>query len=108
MSACERESEAEEWLAGALPGVELQHELSLSLRDWTAWSETSRRLLDAGAELVGVQISRQGERLQGRCRIKAISASAARRIAAKLSSEGLAEHASVEHLMLSKPAGRTP
>jgi hypothetical protein len=103
MSACERETETDE-----LPGVELQHDLSISVRDWSAWIEASRRLQDAGAELVGVQMARRGEALHGRCRIKAISAPAARAIAAALNDEGLAEHAHVEHLMLAKAGGRAP
>lgn len=92
---------------GALAGLELQHDLYLTLGDWTSWGEVSSRLIDAGADLQSLQISRQNEAFSVRCRLKGLSSEIARGLSAGLLDQGVAQCASVEHLMLAR-AGRAP
>jgi hypothetical protein len=87
---------------GALAGLELQHDLYLTLTDWTAWDAVSSRLAEAGAELQSLQLSRQGGGFSVRCRLKRLSSEAARGLSGGLLDAGLAQQASVEHLMLAK------
>ncbi len=112
MSVCvhvSREDAAKEDNCGALAGLELQHDLYLTLTDWTAWREISNSLIELGADLQSLQISRQGEGFSARCRLKRLSSDAARALSGRLLDAGVAEQASVEHLMLAKPgAGAQP
>ena len=87
---------------GALAGLDLQHDLYLTLTDWTVWDAISDRLIEAGAELHSLQISRQGDAFNARCRLKRLSSEAARALTGRLLDAGLAQQASVEHLMLAK------
>ncbi|HYD86884.1 MAG TPA: hypothetical protein VEA80_05375 [Vitreimonas sp.] len=94
---------------GALAGLELQHDLYLTLGDWRSWSDISGRLVVAGAELQSLQISRQNEAFAVRCRLKGLSSEAARGLSGGLLDQGLASCCSVEHLMLSRAAlGHSP
>lgn len=111
MNVCEPGSRVDataEIEAGGLAGLELQHDLYLALPDWRAWEAVSGRLTSAGAELQSLQISRQGEGFSARCRLKQLSSEAARGLSDRLLDDGLAQRASVEHLMLAATtAGRT-
>jgi|GEM_PF-2142425 len=94
---------------GPLAGLELQHDLYLTLHDWRGWSDVSSRIVDAGAELQSLQISRQNEAFSVRCRLKGLSSEAARGLSGGLLDHGLAQCSSVEHLMLSRAhAGARP
>lgn len=93
---------------GALPGLELQHDLYLTVRDWTDGQEVWRRLAHAGADLQSLQISRQEEVFSLRCRIKRVSSDAARSLCASLRDDGVAQNSSVEHLMLARSQARAP
>lgn len=94
---------------GGLSGLELQHDLYLTLGEWTAWNEVSSRLVAAGAELQNLQISRQNEAFSVRCRLKGLSSEAVRGLSGGLLDNGVAQCASVEHLMLARAwAGQTP
>lgn len=104
MSVCEavtRQPDADPDLGG-LSGLELQHDLYLTLGNWTAWNEVSARLAGAGAELQSLQISRQNDVFAVRCRLKGLSSEAVRGLSGGLLDQGLAQGASVEHLMLSR------
>lgn len=108
MSICEpkcREAAKDE---GAFAGLELQHDLYLTLTDWTVWEHVSTRLIALGADLQNLQISRQGDGFSARCRLKRLSSEAARGLSGGLLDAGLASQASVEHLMLAKPAAGAP
>ncbi|MGH6950769.1 MAG: hypothetical protein ACREH4_07840 [Vitreimonas sp.] len=109
MSVCEpdrRDSAGNE--RGAFAGLELQHDLYLTLTDWTAWEFVSSRLIELGADLQSLQISRQGDGFSARCRVKRLSSEAARDLSGGLLDAGVARQASVEHLMLAKPAAGAP
>lgn len=93
---------------GALPGLELQHDLYLTVRNWSDGQEIWRRLSHAGADLQSLQISRQEEAFSVRCRVKRVSSDAVRTLCAGLLDDGVAQLSSVEHLMLARPQGRVP
>ncbi len=105
MSVCEsvrRPSAANDHDLGALAGLDLQHDFYLTLTDWTVWDAVSNRLVESGAQLQSLQISRQGEGFSARCRLKSLSSEAARGLSGRLLDSGLAQQASVEHLMLAR------
>lgn len=89
-----------------LAGVELQHDLHLSVRKWTDWSVIAERVAIAGGEVHALQLARAGDVFSVRCRLKRISADAARSLIDGLLDERLAERATVEHLVLSVAAAR--
>lgn len=99
MSVCDVAHAAE---IGALSGLELQHDLYLTVSDWAAWNDVSERLAGAGAELHSLQVSRQGAGFSVRCRIKKLSSPDARALTESFLHAGLAQSASVEHLMLTR------
>lgn len=84
-----------------LPGLELQHEMLFSLKDWSSIGGITERLNAAGAEIHALSLNRTADLFVLRCRVKAISATQARAFVNDLGSlvEGAA---SVEHLMLAK------
>lgn len=84
-----------------LPGLEVQHELLLTLRDWSSAALIVQRLSDAGAELHALSINPQAGAFILKCRVKAITASRARRFVAELGAF-VAGAACVEHLILAK------
>jgi hypothetical protein len=86
-----------------LPGLELQHELLLRLRDWSSAVSILQRLADAGADLHALSINPQAGAFVLKCRVKAISAARARAFVAELGvfASGAA---CVEHLILAKAA----
>lgn len=99
MSVCEvRRSEDPD--VGPLGGLDLQHDLYLSVDDWRAWTEVSTRLLEAGADIQNVQITRQNSGFSARCRFAGLAAEAVRQLSAGLLDEGVATRAQVEHLLL--------
>lgn len=99
----------EENAGGALAGLDLQHDLHLVLSDWTHWTPVTDVLQRLGAEVQSVQIARMEGGFSARCRLRRISVDAARSLPGALIDSGVAERASVEHLMLSKrAAGLTP
>lgn len=100
MSVCDMPDVAE---VGALSGLELQHDLYLTVNDWAAWNGVSQRLIAAGAEIHSLQVSRQSAGFSVRCRIKSVSSPAARALSDGFLTERLAQSASVEHLMLTRP-----
>lgn len=93
---------------GGLAGLELQHDLYLTLPHWRGWDSVSNALTGAGAEVQSLQISRQSDGWNARCRLKSLSSEAVRGLADRLLDEGVALRASVEHLMLAVSAGRAP
>lgn len=84
-----------------LPGLELQHELLLTLKDWKSSAPILKQLADAGAELSALSIARQAGAFVLKCRVKAISAVRARAFVADLGRHA-AGTACVEHLILAK------
>jgi hypothetical protein len=88
-----------------LPGLELQHELLLSLSEWRSAIAVAQRLSDAGAELFSLSLNPQAGRFVLKCRVKAISAARARAFVAELD-EFAAGVACVEHLILAKAPDR--
>jgi hypothetical protein len=111
MSVCESASQSDagsERELGGLAGLDLQHDLYLTLTDWTIWDVISDRLIEAGADLHSLQISRQGDAFSARCRLKRLSSEAARALTGRLLDAGLAQQASVEHLMLAKANAGAP
>ena len=108
MSICEPECCDGAKVENAFAGLELQHDLYLTLTDWTVWEHVSTRLIAIGADLQSLQISRQGDGFSARCRLKRLSSEAARGLSGGLLDAGLARQASVEHLMLAKPPEGAP
>lgn len=92
---------AEDWPTG-LNGLDLQHDVQISLRDWSDWSGVAALVREVGAELHGLQLTRCGEGFSARCRLKDISSDAARALVQTLLTRGLVMRASVEHLMLAR------
>ncbi|ANP46046.1 hypothetical protein [Candidatus Viadribacter manganicus] len=84
-----------------LPGLELQHELLLTLRDWESAAVIVQRLSEAGAELHALSVNPQADGFILKCRVKAISATRARAFVADLGAF-VSGAACVEHLMLAK------
>lgn len=107
MSICESKQRpgAADLELGGLAGLELQHDIYLTLPDWRGWDDVSSALNAAGAEVQTVQISRQNEGFSVRCRFKRVSSEAARSLSGQLLDAGLARTASVEHLMLAGAGG---
>jgi hypothetical protein len=98
-SACPEIVETED--AWGLPGLELQHDLHLTLRHWSSVGAVTQTLSEAGAEVHALNLSRHADACVLRCRVKAISARRARELADSLGAL-LTGAASVEHLMLTK------
>lgn len=86
----------------AFAGLDLQHDLQISLRDWRDWDAIAAHLSRAGAELNGLSLSRQEAGFSARARVRNISSQAARTLSQDLIGDGLAERATVEHLMLAR------
>ena len=84
-----------------LPGLELQHELLLTLRDWSSAALIVQRLADIGAELHTLSLNPQAGAFVLKCRVKAISARRARAFVAELGAFASGA-ACVEHLILAK------
>jgi len=84
-----------------LPGLELHHDLHLTLKHWSSLGAVTQRLSDAGADVHALSLSRHADICVLRCRVKAISARRARELADGLRGF-LVGAASVEHLMLTK------
>ena len=84
-----------------LPGLEVQHELLLTLRDWASSVSILQRLSEAGAELHALSVNPQAGAFVLKCRVKGISASRARAFVRELGvfASGAA---CVEHLILAK------
>ena len=89
---------------GGLAGLDLQHDLHVVLSDWTGWTPVTALLQGLGAEVQSLQLARLESGFSARCRLREISVDAARSIPGALIDSGVARHASVEHLMLSKHA----
>jgi hypothetical protein len=89
-----------------LPGVEFQHDVHLSVRDWSAWTAVSDRLSLAGADVHALQLARSDGGFDVRCRLKQVSAEAARALLNALLNEGIAERGNIEHLVLAKGSAR--
>lgn len=87
-----------------LPGLEMQHELLLTLSDWPSAASILQRLADAGAELGALSINPQAGAFVLKCRVKAISAPRARAFVAELGAIA-AGAACVEHLILARAPG---
>lgn len=82
-----------------LPGLELQHDLQLSLPAWESAGEIVQRLSNTGAELHALSLRSRADGFVLNCRVKAISAAQARAFVAELSHITTGA-ASVEHLLL--------
>lgn len=98
VSAPQESSEGPE----ALAGLDLQHDFQLCLRDWRDWEAIAAQFGRAGAELSGLSLNRQNGGFSARCRVRNLSSRAARALSQALIGAGLAERASVEHLMLAR------
>ncbi|MEZ6022122.1 MAG: hypothetical protein R3C16_01620 [Hyphomonadaceae bacterium] len=99
-NACQESGDA---ALASLAGVELQHDLHLSIPDWTAWESISNRVAAIGADVHALQLAAQGDGgFQVRCRLKKVSAQMARALLGDLLDEGLAAQGKIEHLMLVK------
>lgn len=84
-----------------LPGLELQHEMLFSLKNWSDFSGITERLSAVGADVHALSLNRSADLFVLRCRVKAISAARARAFVRDVA--GVVEGAaSVEHLMLAK------
>lgn len=84
-----------------LPGLELQHEMLFSLKNWSDVSGITDGLSAIGADVHALSLNRSADLFVLRCRVKAISAARARAFVRDLA--GVVEGAaSVEHLMLAK------
>lgn len=84
-----------------LPGLELQHEMLISLKDWSGVGVITQRLSDEGAEIHALTLHRHGGAFVVKARVKAISSSRARAFVNDLAPL-LSGPAWVEHLMLAK------
>lgn len=84
-----------------LPGLELQHELLLSLREWGSAISVLQRLSEAGAYVSALSLNPQAGAFVLKCRVKAISAARARAFVAELSAFASGA-ACVEHVILAK------
>ncbi|MEQ1811375.1 MAG: hypothetical protein ABL889_15700, partial [Terricaulis sp.] len=84
-----------------LPGLEVQHELLLTLSAWESSVSILRRLSDVGAEVHALSVNPQAGAFVLKCRVKGISASRARAFVNELGvfASGAA---CVEHLILAK------
>lgn len=100
MAVCATALRSEEVALADLGGVDFQHEVRLSVPDWTAWTHVSERLCGAGAEVHALQLTRVCAGFDVRCRLKAVSAEAARGLVHGLLNEGVAQRGVVEHLVL--------
>jgi hypothetical protein len=89
-----------------LAGVELQHDLNLAIEKWTDWSAIAERVSALGAEVHALQLARADGGFSVRCRLKRVSADAARALTYSLLDEGVAVRGSVEHLVLTARAAR--
>jgi hypothetical protein len=105
-NACQASEDAA--FAG-LQGVEFQHDVHLTVRDWTAWTAVSERLFSAGADVHALQLSRSNGGFDVRCRLKQVSAQSARDLLNALLDDGVAERGAIEHLVLpTRGAGAAP
>ena len=94
--------------AQALAGLDVQHDLFLSMSDWSQWGAISPLLQDIGGEVESLNLARHANGYSARCRLRRVSAEAARALTARLLDDGLVERASVEHLVLgAKATGAT-
>ena len=100
MAVCASACRSEEDALAELIGVDFQHDLQLTLPDLAAWSRISDRLLHAGAEVHSMRLTRAGTGFDLRCRLKRVTAEAARTLVAGLLDDGVAERGGVEHLVL--------
>ena len=84
-----------------LPGLDVQHELLLSLPDWDSSVSILQRLSDVGAQVHALSVNPQAGKFVLKCRVKGISASRARAFVRELGvfASGAA---CVEHIILAK------
>ncbi len=85
---------------GPLAGLDLQHDLQLTLVEQTDWSVIADLLRRAGADVQQLQLARLEQGVAVRCRLKSISPEGARAFTHSLLDNGLVERAHVEHLVL--------
>ena len=102
MSVAEVQTAAEDEESWSLPGLELQHDMHLTLQLWDAWDEIAWRLKRSGAEFASLNIAKQGNKIAVRCRVKRLSPKQARTFIAAVLAEGHALAGGVEHLMLAE------
>jgi len=90
----------EDW---RLPGLELQHDIQIALKDWASLAPITEGLAAFGADVRSLSLNRRADAFVLRCRVTSISAARAREFV-----NGLADvadgAASVEHLMLARAA----
>ena len=84
-----------------LPGLEVQHELLLTLCEWESSVSILRRLSEVGAEVHALSVNPQAGTFVLKCRVKGISASRARAFVNELG-VFVSGAACVEHLILAK------
>jgi hypothetical protein len=104
MGVCESLDRAGPPALTDLAGVQLQHDLHLAVRDWTAWSAISERLSAAGADVFALQLGRSEGGFSVRCRVEGVSEAFARTLIETLVAEGVAQRGDVEHLLLTSRA----
>lgn len=85
-----------------LAGVEFHHDLRLAVPDWAAWSDISKRLHAAGADIQALYLARSEHGFSVRCRLRHVSEAVARTLVRGWLDEGLAQRGDVEHLVLAR------
>ncbi len=108
MAVCADVCRSEEDALAELGGVSLQHDVHLAVPDWAAWLRVSETLSRAGAEVRTLRLTREDAGFAVRCRLQSVSAEAARTLVEGLLSDGLAQRAAIEHLVLAAKAGSAP
>lgn len=88
----------------ALAGLDQEHDLHLALADWASWASVTELLQGAGADVQSLQLARSGATFSVRCRLRQLTAERARELTDTLLDTGLAQRASVEHLVMAKRA----
>lgn len=87
---------------GELAGFNVQHDLSFSIPNWTAWTVISERIASIGANIHALQLTRRDEGFSVRCRLERASSECARALVTGLLDDGLADRADVEHIVFAK------
>lgn len=103
MEVCETPARANEDRGlGELAGFNVQHDLTLSIPNWTAWTVISERIASTGANIHALQLTRREEGFSVRCRLERASSETARALVSGLLDDGLADRADVEHIVFAK------
>lgn len=97
----DRQDNSDEWCS-VLPGLELQHDLTLVLANWNAWDALAAQLVKGGGEIHALQMMRQRDGVSVRCRVKRLSAECTRALTRSFAEEEGVQVLGLEHLMLAR------